>query len=77
MTDESDEVTLEDLARRMDILGKQMNWLCENLTSLFTFVNQMSTNGGGIRGLMSMLKQGPPRELSVNTPADTQTKVGA
>ena len=67
------ETTLDDLARRMDVLGNQMNWLCENLTSLFTFVNQMGKSGGGIRGLMTMLKAGPPPELNTNS----ETKVGA
>lgn len=51
------EVTLSDLAERMDVLGQQMNWVCENLQSLFNFVNEMGQNGGGIRGLMKMLKQ--------------------
>lgn len=55
-----EEVTLESLAARMDALGKQMDWLCENLSSLFVFVSQMGQNGGGIRGLMAMLKQGTP-----------------
>lgn len=70
-------VTVDDLAAKLDILGQQMNWLCENLTSLFAFVQHMSSNGGGIRGLMHMLKQGPPVELNTNTPVDTETKVGA
>jgi hypothetical protein len=56
-------VTLEDLAQRLDNLGEQMNWLCENLASLFTFVNAMSSNGGGMRGLMKTLKQQQPPEL--------------
>ena len=43
----------------MDSLGEQMNWLCENLQSLFAFVNQIG-NGGGMRGIMHALKQGPP-----------------
>lgn len=52
-----DELTLDDLAKRLDLIGQQMNWLCENLASLFGFVNQMATNGGGIRGMMKALKQ--------------------
>lgn len=51
------DVTLTDLAKRLDVLGQQMNWLCDNLASLFGFVNQMATNGGGIRGMMKALKQ--------------------
>lgn len=50
-------VTLDDLANKLDALGKQMDWLVENLASLFMFVNQMGQNGGGIRGLMKTLKQ--------------------
>lgn len=50
-------VTLDDVVARLDALGVQMNWLCENLASLFGFVNQMSQNGGGMRGLMKALKQ--------------------
>ena len=71
------EVTLDELASKLDVLGQQMNWLCENLTSLFAFVQQMSSNGGGIRGLMHMLKQGPPAEFNTTIPVDTETKVGA
>jgi hypothetical protein len=55
-----EQVTLESIAARLDALGAQMDWLCENLQQLFAFVSQMGQNGGGIRGLMSMLKQGPP-----------------
>jgi len=72
-----EEVTLAELARRLDILGNQMNWLCENLTSLFAFVNQMGQQGGGIRGLMHMLKQGPPGLATTDIPVDTESKVGA
>lgn len=60
---EESEVTLADLAAKMDTLGLQMNWLCENLQSLFQFVNAMGQNGGGIRGLMSALKQQPPQTM--------------
>lgn len=62
-------VTLDDLAARMDLLGNQMNWLCENLASLFGFVNQMSQNGGGIRGMMKALKQ---QEAVVMTEAPSE-----
>ena len=68
-------VTIEDLAARIDVLGQQMNWMCENLQSLFGFVNQMSNNGGGIRGLMHALKQTPPDLNSV--PIETQSNVKA
>lgn len=56
----STSVTLDDVAARLDSLGEQMNWLCENLASLFAFVNQMQSNGGGIRGMMKALKQQEP-----------------
>ena len=52
-------VTLNDLAIRMDMFGEQMNWLCENLQSLFAFVNQIGASGGGIRGLMAAAKSAP------------------
>lgn len=57
------EITLADIASRLDNLGAQMNWLVENLSSLFGFVTQMSQNGGGIRGLMKAMKTEAP-ELS-------------
>lgn len=63
MSEPGAEITLQSLADRMDTLGEQMNWLCENLQSLFAFVNQIGGNGGGMRGIMHALKQGPP-ELS-------------
>ena len=55
-----EEVTLESLAQRMDMFGEQMNWLCENMAGLFQFVTQVGSSGGGIRGLMSALKNGGP-----------------
>jgi len=57
--EEVNEVTLNDLAVRMDMFGEQMNWLCENLHSLFAFVNQIGASGGGIRGLMAAAKSAP------------------
>jgi hypothetical protein len=53
------EITLDDLAARMDMFGEQMNWLCENLQSLFAFVNQVGQSGGGIRGLLQAAKAAP------------------
>lgn len=67
--------SLAELGRKMDTLGQQMNWLCENLSSLFGFVNQMSQNGGGIRGMMHALRQGPPPELNTDMSLDTESKV--
>jgi hypothetical protein len=69
-------VTLEDLATRMDMFGEQMNWLCENLQSLFAFVNQVGASGGGIRGLLAATKGGVPAVNSTGVgstePASTQ-----
>ena len=45
-------LTLEE---KVDIIGGQLNWLCENLTALFGLVNSMGQNGGGIRGLMKAM----------------------
>jgi hypothetical protein len=42
------------------MLGKQMDWLCENLQSLFYFVQQAGQNGGGIRGMLAALKHSAP-----------------
>jgi hypothetical protein len=53
------EVTVQDLGAKLDMLGQQMNWLCENLAALFGFVNQMGASGGGIRGLMKAMKETP------------------
>lgn len=65
--EQTEEVTLESLAYRLDMLGKQMDWLCENLQALFLFVNQVSSNGGGIRGMMAALKKAPPELNKENT----------
>lgn len=56
---EVQEITLEDLATRMDMFGEQMNWLCDNLAQLFQFVNAMGASGGGIRGIMKAMKETP------------------
>lgn len=69
------EVTLEELGRRLDIIGQQMDWMVENLQSLFVFVQQMSNNGGGIRGMLAALKQGPPSVTDIPT-IETTDKVG-
>jgi hypothetical protein len=54
------QITLVSIAERLDKQGAQLNWLCENLASLFTFAQQLGNNGGGIRGLMSLMRQGGP-----------------
>ena len=66
-THKKSEITLDDLAQRMDMFGAQMNWLCENMQGLFQFVTQVGSSGGGVRGLMSALKSGGPN-LSSDTP---------
>lgn len=53
--------SIDGLSQRVDVLGQQMNWLVDNMQHLFAFVNQMGSNGGGIRGLMKALQQGPPQ----------------
>jgi hypothetical protein len=62
----SEDITLESLAARLDSLGKQMDWLCENLQSLFLFVQSIGANGGGIRGLMSAMKNAPEMKEAMN-----------
>lgn len=56
----SEQITLESVAAKLDAIGAQMDWLCENLAQLFGFVQQMGANGGGIRGMMKLLNQAPP-----------------
>ena len=62
--DSPPEITLDALAHRLDALGKQMDWLCENMQSLFLFVQTVGSNGGGIRGMLQTLRQAPPELLS-------------
>jgi len=50
---------IDTLSEKIDLIGQQNDWLCENLQSLFLFVQQVGSNGGGIRGLLSAMKQGP------------------
>lgn len=66
-TEVKEEVTLESLAARLDALGKQMDWLVENLAHLFAFVQSVGANGGGIRGMLSLLKQAPPELTQITT----------
>jgi hypothetical protein len=54
-----EEVTLELLAAKVDMIGEQLNWLCENLAGVFGMVTQMTANGGGIRGMMKAMKDAP------------------
>jgi hypothetical protein len=54
----------QDTATGMNQLGTQMNWLCENLQSLFSFINHLNQNGGGMRGLMKAMKQSNAPEMT-------------
>lgn len=38
-------------------IGNQLNWLCENLAGVFGMVTALSQNGGGVRGLMKVMKE--------------------
>lgn len=58
------DVTLDSLAHRLDALGKQMDWLCENMQSLFLFVQTVGQNGGGIRGMLQTLRHAPPEMVT-------------
>lgn len=58
-TEIKQEVTLESLDAKLDMLGEQMNWLCENLAGVFQLVGQLGENGGGLMGMMKMMKGGP------------------
>lgn len=69
-TPDSPPITLESLAHRLDALGKQMDWLCENMQSLFLFVQTVGQNGGGIRGMLQTLRHAPPELLSQQSNQD-------
>lgn len=56
---QSREVTLESLSAKIDLLGQQLDWLCNNMDGMFQFVTQMGQNGGGIRGMLKSLKDAP------------------
>jgi hypothetical protein len=58
------DTRLAMLVEAVNSLGSQMNWLCENLAQMFAFMGQVSANGGGVRGLMTALKQSPPTPVA-------------
>lgn len=65
MSDPSIDVTVEPEVKeqltvdeKLDRIGAQLNWLVENLSSLFVFAQQLGNNGGGIMGLLKGMKQG-------------------
>ena len=70
--EETKEITLADLSHRIDMMGEQLNWLCDNLQSLFQFVNAVGQQGGGIRGLMSAMKKNGGPDLVNTIPADSE-----
>jgi hypothetical protein len=53
----SDRELLVAVYRQQEQLGNQLNWLCENLAGVFGVVTAMSQNGGGVRGLMKVMKE--------------------
>lgn len=53
----TDRELLEAIYLQQEQLGLQINWLCENLAQVFGVVQAMGQNGGGIRGLMKMMKE--------------------
>jgi len=53
----SDRELLVAVYRQQEQIGNQMNWLCENLAGVFGMVTAMSQNGGGVRGLMKVMKE--------------------
>jgi hypothetical protein len=53
----SDRELLTAVYRQQEQLGNQLNWLCENLAGVFGIVTAMSQNGGGVRGLMKVMKE--------------------
>jgi len=53
----NDRELLVAVYRQQEQLGNQLNWLCENLAGVFGVVTAMSQNGGGVRGLMKVMKE--------------------
>lgn len=51
---------LKEIKQCLDTLGAQNDWLCENFAEFFKFLQTVGSSGGGIRGVMSMLKNGGP-----------------
>lgn len=70
---QSGEITLESLAARLDAIGGQLEWLCNNLASLFSFVGTVSNSGGGIRGMMKAMREAPPVVVGSNGEVLQQT----
>lgn len=55
--DMSDREILVAIYAQQAQIGGQLNWLCENLAGVFGMVTAMSQNGGGVRGLMKVMKE--------------------
>lgn len=62
-----EELTVDE---KLDRIGAQLNWLCENLSSLFAFATQLGNNGGGIMGLLKGMKQGVPQLTAMEEMSD-------
>lgn len=53
----SDRELMEAIYLQQQQIGVGLNWLIENLTQVFGVVQALSSNGGGVRGLMKMMKE--------------------
>ena len=53
----TDRQLLIAVYKQQEQIGSQLNWLCENLAGVFGIVTAMSQNGGGVRGLMKVMKE--------------------
>lgn len=53
----TDRALLIAVYRQQEQIGTQLNWLTENLAGVFNMVNTVSQNGGGVRGMMKMMKE--------------------
>lgn len=53
----SDRELLVAVYKQQELIGNQLNWLCENLAGVFGMVTAVSQNGGGLRGMMKMMKE--------------------
>jgi hypothetical protein len=53
----TDRELLVAVYKQQELIGNQLNWLCENLAGVFGMVTAVSQNGGGLRGMMKMMKE--------------------
>lgn len=52
----TDRQLLEAIYNQQQQIGGVLNWLVENLNGVFAMVTAVSENGGGVRGIMKMMK---------------------